>query len=79
MELQDRKIHFVQEFLRLNDEQIINTLERTLQSEKTKLYSGEVIPYTLDAFNKKIDRAEEDAKNGRVRTTDQLKNEMKSW
>lgn len=79
MDLQERKIHFIQDFLRVNDEEVINTLESTLKFEKNKMLSRPVVPYTTEEFNKKIDRAEEDAKNGHVRTTDELKNEMKSW
>jgi hypothetical protein len=78
MNLQERKIHFIQDFLRLNDEDVINVLEKTLKSEKSRMHSRPVTPYTIDEFNEKIDRAEEDAKNGRVRTTDELKDEIKS-
>ena len=79
MDLQERKIHFVQEFLRLNSEDIIHKLEDTLKAEKKKIFSKPIIPFTLEEFNKKIDGAEDDAKNGRVLTTDELKEEMKSW
>jgi hypothetical protein len=79
MDLQERKIHFVQEFLKLKSEEIIHKLEDTLKLEKTKIFSGVPVPYTMVEFNEKIDKAEEDVKNGRVRTTDQLKEDMKSW
>ena len=79
MDLQERKIHFIQDFLRLNDEEVINVLENTLKSEKSRMLSRRVKPYTIDDFNEKIDRSEEDAKNNRVRTIDELKEEMKSW
>ena len=34
---------------------------------------------SMEEFNTKIDRALDDAKNGRVVTTKELKEEMKSW
>jgi len=79
MDLQERKIHFVQEFLRLNSEEIIHKLESTLKAEKKKATSKTLIPFTIEEFNKKINRAENDATNGRVLTTKELKKEMKSW
>jgi hypothetical protein len=79
MDLQERKIHFVQEFLKLKNEEIIHKLEDTLKSEKTKLFSNPSVPYTIEEFNKKIDRAEDDQKKGRVRTSDELKEDIKLW
>ena len=79
MDLQERKIHFVQEFLRLNDESIINKLESTLKSEKKKVLSGKLIPFTMEEFNEMIEGAVDDVKNGRVNTTAELREEMKSW
>jgi len=79
MDLQERKIHFVQEFLKLKNEEIIHKLEDTLKSEKTKLFADPAVPYTIEEFNKKIERAEDDQKNGRVRTSDELKEDIKSW
>jgi hypothetical protein len=79
MDLQQRKIHFVQAFLRLNDEHIIDTLEYTLKTEKTKLSPHPSIPYSLDELNQKINSAEEDAKNGRLRNTDELRIDLNTW
>ena len=79
MDLQQRKIHFVQDFLRINDEEVVNVLENTLKSEKSKILSRPVKPYTIAELNEKIDRAEEDINNNRTKTTDELKEEIKSW
>jgi hypothetical protein len=79
MDLQQRKIHFVQDFLRINDEELVNVLENTLKSEKSKILSRPVKPYTIAELNEKIELAEEDIKNNRTKTTDELKEEIKSW
>jgi hypothetical protein len=79
MDLQERKIHFVQEFLKLKNEEIIHKLEDTLKTEKIKLIADPAVPYTIEEFNKIIERAEDDQKNGRVRTSDELKEDIKSW
>ena len=79
MDLQERKIHFVQEFLRLNSEEIIHKLEDTLKAEKKKMSKRKLTPFTLEELNEKIERAEDDIRNGRVLTTAELKEQMKSW
>ena len=79
MDLQLRKIHFVQEFLRLNNEQVVDKLEALLRKEKTKLYSNDLKPYSVEEFNAMIDRAEEDSKNNRLINARQLKKEITSW
>ncbi len=79
MDLQVRKINFVQEFLRLSDEQIINKLERMLKSEKTKLYDINPEPLSMNEFNRMIDKAEDDSKNNRVKSVHELKKDVASW
>ncbi|MEY3411809.1 MAG: hypothetical protein RIQ70_495 [Bacteroidota bacterium] len=79
MNLQTRKIHFVQEFLKLSNEQIIDKLEVLLKAEKTKLYSNNLVPLSVEELSQSIDEAENDATNKRSRNLDALKNEIKSW
>ena len=66
MDLQARKIHFIQEFLRINSEDLINKLDKFLHVEKSKIYEQELKPMSMDSFNDMIDQAEDDATNGRV-------------
>lgn len=79
MDIQLRKIHFVKEFLRLNNEQAINKLESLLKSEKKRIYSKELEPLSHDDFNEMIDNAEEDSKKGRIVEANDLKKDIKSW
>ncbi len=79
MDIQLRKIHFVQEFLRLDNEQLIAKLEDLLTSEKKKLYEQGLKPYTVEELNAKADAAEEDAKYGRVTKAEELSREIDSW
>jgi uncharacterized protein YabN with tetrapyrrole methylase and pyrophosphatase domain len=79
MDIQARKIHFVQEFLRLNNEKIIARFEQILQTEKQKLYAAEVKPMSVEEFNKMIDSAEDDAANGRFRSAEDLEKDIDSW
>lgn len=79
MDLQTRKITFVQEFLRLQNEEIIGTLENILRKKKLDLYELNQKPMSLDKFNNEIDQAMEDSKNERLTKATDLKEKIKKW
>lgn len=79
MDLEIRKIHFVQEFLRLKNEQILNKLEDVLRSEKRKLYEQRAEPLPMEEFNRMIGDAEDDSKNNRIKSVHELKNDVGTW
>lgn len=79
MDIQARKIHFVQEFLRLKNEDLINKFEKLLRLEKMKTYESELSSMTIEQFNEIIDKAEDDSKNGRMTSASDLRNEIDSW
>ena len=79
MDIQGRKIHFVQEFLRLNNEALIEKFEKMLKLEKQKMYAKGVSPMSVAEFNNMIDRAEDDAANGRTKSIDELNNDIDAW
>ena len=79
MDLQARKIHFVQEFLRLNNETIISKFEQILHTEKKKLYAKNFSPMSLPDFNQTIADSEADAANGRVKEIHELDKDIDSW
>jgi len=65
MDIQARKIHFVQEFLRVADDELVTKLERLLRIERRKKLEQELLPMTLKEFNEIIDLSENDFNNGR--------------
>jgi len=79
MDLQTRKLNFIQEFLRLKNEDLINKLEHLLRSEKQKQFEENINPMNLDDFNEMIDAAERDSKNNNVIPARDLKKEIDSW
>jgi TPP-dependent pyruvate/acetoin dehydrogenase alpha subunit len=78
MDLQTRKISFVQEFLSIQSEEVISRLEKYLKKEKISM-EEKLIPKNAKALNQEIDRAIEDAKNGRVIDVYELKEKVKKW
>ena len=79
MDLQTRKLQFIQEFLRINSEEIINKLDKFMHDERKKIHEQELKPMSSDQFNEMIDRSEDDFANGRVIEATDLKNEIAKW
>ena len=55
MDIQARKLHFVQEFLRVADEELVGKLEKLLQTERKRKLEKDILPLTLKEFNEIID------------------------
>lgn len=75
----DRKLRFVQEFLRIADEDIITKLEQLLNLERKKKAFEELAPMSMDEFNKRIDQSEEDYKNGKFIEANDLLKSVETW
>jgi hypothetical protein len=79
MDLQTRKISFVQEFLSIQSEEVISRLEKYLKKEKEINIDKEFSPMTMKEFESRIDQSMEDSKNGRVIEAKILLEEIKKW
>lgn len=78
MDLQSRKIEFVQEFLKLQSEEAISRLEKLLKLEKKWDRNGHE-PMTVKEFNDRIDESMEDSKKGRLTQVNDLLAEIEKW
>lgn len=76
MDLQTRKIAFIQEFLKLQNEEVISRLEKLLKKEKKV---DNVNPMTIQELNKRIDKSLEDSKNGKLIEANDLISEIEKW
>lgn len=79
MDLETRKISFVQEFLRLQNEEIVSGLEKLLRQRKAELVERNLKPMTMEHYKNEIDQAMEDSKNGRMIKASDLKEKIKKW
>ncbi len=79
MDLEARKISFVQEFLRLQNEEIVSGLEKLLRIRKAELIEKKFKPMTMEQYDAEIERAMEDSKNGRMIKATDLKAKIKKW
>lgn len=77
MDLQTRKIEFVQAFLKLQSEEVISHLEKLLQKETQS--NSESKPMSMKEFQKRIDQSNEDSKNERLTENSKLISEIEKW
>jgi len=79
MDLQTRKISFVQEFLKLQNEEIISSLENILKKKKTEFYDSTLKPLSIEELNADINQSLDDSFNDRVVKTSDLKSKIQEW
>lgn len=73
MDLQTRKIEFVQEFLKIQSEDLIAQFETMLK----KKIQNKLKPMSLIELNSRIDQSENDFKNGKIKTSAELLSKYK--
>ena len=69
MDLQTRKLEFIQEFLKIQSEEAIERLEKLLKKEKK---SKQIDFMSEEALHKRIEKSELDFKNNRYKSTTEL-------
>ncbi len=72
MDLQSRKIEFIQEFLKVQSEEIISRLEKVLRKEYKATDKRIFETMTQDELNKRIDQSESDFLNNRFKNSSEL-------
>ena len=78
MDLQSRKIAFVQEFLNLQSEEAVSRLEKLLNLEQKWDRHG-LKSMTIKEFNERIDKSLEDSNHGRLTEVQSLLEEIEKW
>jgi len=78
MDLQTRKIEFIQEFLKLQSEEAISRLEKLLKKEKKETEKS-TQPITVEQLNRRIDKSMEDSKKGKLTESNNLLREIEKW
>lgn len=79
MDLQTRKIAFVQEFLSIQNEEIVSRLEKFLKKEKIEIKNKAFKLMTAEELNQRIDQSEQDSINGKLTEMDDFLAEIKKW
>lgn len=75
-----KKLHLIEDLLRVESERIIDRIESILKEERLKTLETELNrPYSEKEFNEMIDRSELDVTEGKVLSTKDLKKKVQSW
>ena len=77
MDLEARKISFVQEFLRIQNESIISGLEKLLKKKKTEAFESKLKPMNKEKLYSEIDQAINDSENNRIIKASDLKSKYR--
>lgn len=77
MDLQTRKIEFVQKFLKLQNEEVVSRLEKLLEEERKKVIDKDSNPMTKEELNQRIDQSEKDFEENRFKKTSELLSKYK--
>lgn len=73
MDLQTRKLNFIQDFLKLESEKAIAQFEKLLQKETSSP------TMSRKEFKRRYEASNEDSKNGRVTEAQDLISEIEKW
>jgi len=79
MDLQSRKIEFMQEFLKIQSEEVISRLENILRKGKTHSELNDFTPMSIEEFNLRIDKSMNDSKKGKLIESGELRAKIEQW
>jgi hypothetical protein len=79
MNIEARKIEFIQEFLKLQNEEVISHLEIVLKNEQKSVSENVAEPMTQYELNSRIEKSMKDSDNGKLTEVSDLLNEIEKW
>lgn len=79
MNIEARKISFIQEYLRIDNEKFLTAVENFFYKTKSEIFEDNLKPMSLEKFNSEIDQALEDEKNGDLTNIEDLKDKIQKW
>jgi len=79
MNIQAAKLDLVQKLLAVKKESIIEKINKILDKEMIVGYTAEGKPLTKEAYNKRLQKAEEQIKSGDYLTQEEIEKESENW
>ena len=78
--VESKKLHLIEEFLKIQNEETIHKIEVIIRQERFKVLKGELDTAISEMeLNEMIDRAENDAIQGKATTSKDVKKQIDSW
>lgn len=72
MDIQSRKLEFIQDFLKLQSEEVIAQFEKLLKKAKNIDEENKLEKLTIEELNERISKSEDDFENKKFKTTSEL-------
>lgn len=79
MDLQTRKLNLITYLAQLQDERFFEKIEEYILTRFEKEDHSEFFPFTMETLVNRIEKSEEDLKNGRFKTQEDLENQSVNW
>ena len=79
MDLQTRKIEFIQEFLKIQSEDLVLRLDKLLKKNASKAEVNQLKPFTVIELQNRISKSMKDSKSGKLTVSNELLSEVKQW
>ncbi|MCH8555667.1 MAG: hypothetical protein LAT76_10945 [Schleiferiaceae bacterium] len=79
MDLQTRKLELIQEFLKIQSEDVVSQLEKIIRKENKISEDDNFKPMSIEEFNSRIDKSMDDSKNGRLIEASEFKAKIDKW
>ena len=74
-----KKLDLIEKLIRLSDTTTINKIDKLLNNNGITNYEAKLKPMTGEEFKARIEKSEDDFKNGRVISHEDLKKEAENW
>lgn len=72
MDIQTRKLEFIQDFLKLQSEEVIAQFEKLLKKTTNIEEENKLKALTVEEMNERISKSESDFENNKFKTTSEL-------
>ncbi len=79
MDIQTRKINFIQEFLKIQNEEVVIRFEEILNKEKDRNPDRLLSSMSIEDLNKRIDLSLSDSQNDNITEINDLLDEITKW
>ncbi|MCK5209265.1 MAG: hypothetical protein KAQ62_14815 [Cyclobacteriaceae bacterium] len=79
MNLETFKIDLAKQLFNINEKSVLEQIKMILDSKEIVAYATDGKPLNIQEYNAALENAEQDIRKGKVISSDELKNEIKSW
>ena len=79
MDIQTRKLNFIQEFLKIQNEGAVSRFENLLKKENKNVSKRDLSPMSIGEFDKRIDMSLADSENDNITDIHDLLDEIAKW